>query len=278
MGPRRAVPGPGVHPRRPVRGDARRRARRSRRDGRRARRRDHRGGDARGADGRRSVRAVGGDRRLRPGRVAADATCLRDGSGGMGRQRRTLPPAPRRPVPLGRPECAHEQRVRGRLRRGEVARGPEQHDTDCRSDRCRDLLAGPRCGSLEPDHPHAHDQPGSRPRGGRAALRDDQPGRCRRADQLLERQVLLGLLAADHCHSRGSQRWQSHDRPGSRLESPLRHAAVPRPSVRSRLCQRRRREHPPGLLRHGQDRVQCLQQQLADAGASIACRMPSRRS
>ena len=64
-----------------------------------------------------------------------------------------------------------------------------------------------------------------RPRHGRAGspLRDDQPRRGRRRDRLLERQVLLELLAADRRDPRGRHRRQPGDRsptrPGSRCST-----------------------------------------------------------
>ena len=42
----------------------------------------------------------------------------------------------------------------------------------------------------------------------RTDVRDDQPGRCRRGDRLLEREVPLELLAPDHRHPRGGHRRQ----------------------------------------------------------------------
>ena len=97
----------------------------------------------------------------------------------------------------------------------------------------------------------------------RAAVRDDQPGRRRRGDRLLERQVPLELLAPDHRHPRGRHRRQPghHGRPDldcrcstrprpSPRRAAARHPAVPRQPVRPHLRHRRDRRHAAALLRH----------------------------
>ena len=94
---------------------------------------------------------------------------------------------------------------------------------------------------------------GSRHRRERPPLCDDEPGCGRRLDRLLERQVLLELLAADHGDPRGRRRDgnpATDGRPGlaaalqpdrARLRAAARHPGLPRPSLRAHLHQRRDR-------------------------------------
>ena len=100
----------------------------------------------------------------------------------------------------------------------------------------RDLLAGPRLRALEPHVPHAGDEPAARPRRQRAAVRDREPGRRRRRDRLLEQQVPLEHVAADHRDPRGRERRE----PGHRR--PTRTGC--RCSIRPRRSPRRRRSSP----------------------------------
>ena len=58
----------------------------------------------------------------------------------------------------------------------------------------------------------------------RAAVRDDEPGRGRRGDRLLERQVPLELLAPDHRDPRGRERRQPGDRGRPGLDAAVRPA------------------------------------------------------
>ena len=89
----------------------------------------------------------------------------------------------------------------------------------------------------------------------RAPLRDDEPCRGRRVDRLLERQVALELLAADHRDPRGRGGRQPGDRarPGlgaavrsnrARLRSAARDARLPGPSGRTHLHQPAPRRMP----------------------------------
>ena len=75
---------------------------------------------------------------------------LRPGPRTMGRQRAAIPRAERRDDPLRPPEPAHQHRLCGGLQRGQVSRLAYEHDPHRRSDRGRDLLAGPRAGAVEP--------------------------------------------------------------------------------------------------------------------------------
>ena len=79
----------------------------------------------------------------------------------------------------------------------------DEHEPHRRPDGSRDLLAGQRHLDLEPRLPRAGGERGAGRRRERPPARDDQPGRGRRLDRLLERQVLLELLAADHRDPRG---------------------------------------------------------------------------
>ena len=95
--------------------------------------------------------------------------------------------------------------------------------------------------------------------------RDGEPRRRGRGDQLLERQVALALLAPEgRDPGSGERRQPGHGRrPDLGAAVPRVHAddaaardtAVPGPSVRTRLRQRVGPQHPPGVLRHRQDRL-----------------------
>ena len=61
----------------------------------------------------------------------------------------------------GRAERAHQCRLRGGLQRGQGGRLTHEHDPNGGRDRCCDLLAGPSDGALEPDLSHAGRQPGT---------------------------------------------------------------------------------------------------------------------
>ena len=104
--------------------------------------------------------------------------------------------------------------------------------------------------------------PGAGYRRGGPDVRDDEHGRCGRRDRLLERQVLLELLAADHGDPPGRQRWEPGDRGRPDLDAAVRHAAVPRAPVGTHVHQRGRGGDAPGVLRHGQDRVRYVQRLL----------------
>ena len=162
------------------------------------------------------------------------------------------------------------------------------------SDGGRDLLAGQRTRDLEPGPPGAGHEPGARHRRERPHVRDDEPGRGRRLDRLLERQVLLELLAADHGdpRGRGGRQPGDHGRPGlapalrperSRLRPAARHARLPRPPGRAYLHQRRdhctrsRPSSAPTRSRSRRSATSALPRP-ARPGASTASRERSRRS
>ena len=102
-------------------------------------------------------------------------------------------------------------------------------------------------------------------RGERAPVRDGQPRGGGRRDRLLERQVLLELLAADRRDPRGGTDGNRADagrsglegavRPGDRHRSGALDAGLPGPPVGSQLREQRDAGRDAGVLRHGQDRV-----------------------
>ncbi len=81
----------------------------------------------------------------------------------------------------------------------------------------------------------------------RSPVCDGEPGGSRCLHRLLERQVLLAVLASDHGDPRGRHRWQPGHRGRSNLVAPVRpndtdlqsaaacHSALPRPSLGSRM-------------------------------------------
>ncbi len=158
--------------------------------------------------------------------------------GRLGGEREAVPDRDAVAVPDEGAERADEPRVREGLRRGEVARGHQQHDADGRPDRRGGLLAVRADRALEPGRTRPartavrarHGRPG-------APLRDHQPRGCRRGDQLLERQVPLAVLAAARRDPRGGHGREPRDgarpdlgvavRPGDADHSAARHAAVP---------------------------------------------------
>ena len=95
----------------------------------------------------------------------------------------------------GRPERRHERRVRGGIRGGQGAGGRDRQQPDAGANRAGNLLPPEPHRDVQPDVPNdlRLDVAGCRRSG--AALRDAQPGRRRRADQLLGRQGVLALLA-----------------------------------------------------------------------------------
>ena len=91
------------------------------------------------------------------------------------------------------------------------------------------------------------------------------PRRCRRRHRLLERQVLLELLASNRRDSTCSDRRQPGDRGRPHLAAALRpgdpdnatagDAELPGPPVGPQLREQRDSEHDAGVFRHRQDRV-----------------------
>ena len=183
--------------------------------------------------------------RSRSGRLAADRLAGRSGlrSRRLDRQPEAVPDREPVAVPLGGPERAHERGLCRGVRGGEGARRAEQHEANRRPDGRRRLLAVRSDRALEPARAGAR-RP-VRPRYGRpgSSLRDDQPRRSRRRHLLLERQVLLELLAAEGRDPRGRHGRQPGDdrrpdlgiavRAGDGDDAAARHAAVPRPPVRA---------------------------------------------
>jgi hypothetical protein len=102
----------------------------------------------------------------------------------------------------------------------------------------------------------------------RSLVRDDEPERRGRGDQLLERQVLLGLLAAldgDPAGGRGRQ-------PGHRARPVVDVApngALPRAPVGTPLSRRRNPRGAAKVLRHGQDPVRRDEQSLPRRNALL---------
>ena len=124
----------------------------------------------------------------------------------LGREHEAVPDQEPFAVPLGGPVPAH-QRIRRGLQRGEGARRAEQLDPYGRPDGGRDLLAvrtarsGTCSCGISPIGTTS-----TRPT--RPASRDGQPRGGRRCDRLLERQVLLEVLAAEGGDPRGRDRRQ----------------------------------------------------------------------
>ena len=120
--------------------------------------------------------------------------------------------------------------------------------------------------------------------------RDDQPGRCRRGDRLLEREVPLELLAPDHRHARGGHRRQPrhHSDPAW---LPLFDPATPVAPGRPRWSPRRspttrpattappaRSCAPAVLLRHRPGRVQARSNKSGTTRSSPGCPTRSART
>ena len=114
--------------------------------------------------------------------------------------------------------------------------------------------------NVAPDVERGRPKPGRRPelrrrsRRQRAPVRDDEPERRGCRDQLLERQVLLGLLAAVAGDPRGGQGRQPRDRARHVVDGAP-HRALSRAPVGASVPRRRK---PPGaadVLRHGQGPV-----------------------
>ena len=163
------------------------------------------------------VRARHRSRRLAARSAGGSERDRRSGPDPLGRLRPAVPGPGRRHAPDRRPQRPHERRIRGGLQRGEAGRLPDQHDAHRGSDGGGDLLAGQRDRDLEPRLPEPRPRTGSRHRGQRSPLRDDQPGRGRRLHRLLERQGLPQLLEAHHGDPGGGERREPGDR------RPIRH-------------------------------------------------------
>ena len=105
-----------------------------------------------------------------------------------------------------------------------------QHHAHARRDRRGDLLAGERLLAVQPHLPHPGGRQPPVARRQRADAGDDQPGRRRRGDRLLEREVPLELLAPDHRHPRGRHRRQPghHGRSGPGCRCSTRRPPSPR--------------------------------------------------
>ena len=182
-------------------------------------------------------------------------------------------------VPLGRAERADERRVREGLQRGEGARRAEQHDADGGRDGGGGLLAVPADRALERPRPRPRAPEPLRPRHGRrgASLRDDQPRRGGRRDRLLERQVLLALLAAASGDPGGGHRrnpatiadptWESLFAPATQTTPPLATPPFPDHPVGHGCVSGAVAQRVPGLLRDRQGRVR----RRSEDGRSTAC-------
>ena len=99
--------------------------------------------------------------------------------------------------------------------------------------------------------PGRRPEPRRRPRRQRPAVRDAQPERRGCRDQLLERQVPLGLLAAMAGDPRGGQGRQPCDR-ARRIMDGAAHRALSRAPVGASVPRRRTPPRAAELLRHGQ--------------------------
>ena len=200
-----------------------RRCRQGRRDrGRRCRS----GRDARRENRRRPVRPVLVHRRRRGRRMASDPTWHGQRPVRLGGQRQAVRAPERVAVPVEGPARHQEPCLRQGIQRGEGSRSRGQ-STYGRADRSRPLLRRPSHRVVQPHVPC--DRRGSRPEPRRRSpsLRDVEHRNGGHADQLLERQGGVRLLASDHRHPRGRQRRQPQDRPATphgRRSSPRRPA------------------------------------------------------
>ena len=104
-----------------------------------------------------------------------------------------------------------------------------QHQAHARRDRRGDLLAGERLLAVQPDLPHPGGRQPPVARRQRADAGDDQPGRRRRGDRLLAREVPRELLASDHRHPRGRHRRQPGHHGRSQLAAAVRPVDPRRP-------------------------------------------------
>ena len=180
------------------------------------------------ASSRRSCPASVSTRRLAADRLAGRAG-LR--SRRLDRQPEAVPDRQPVAVPLEGPEQAHERGLREGVRGGEGDRRFEQHDPHRRPDRRRSLLAVRSDRALEPARTRSC-RP-VRPRYGRpgSSLRDDQPRCGGRGNRLLERQVLLELLAAEGRNPRGRHGRQPEDVGDPSWESLFAAATVTTPPL-----------------------------------------------
>ena len=196
---------------------------------------------------RRALRAAAGAVPASARHLAANAAELRDRSRAVGRERAAVPRPERRDAPHRRAERAHQRRLRGGLQRGQGARlthsttrTPDQTDAaifwqdhaialwnrifrTLAASQDLDIVDSARLFAME-----------------NLAAADA-------ANRLLERQVLLAVLASDHGDSRGRHRRQP-GHPGrpdvaaavrpsdTGLPPTARHAALPRSPLGARCA------------------------------------------
>ena len=200
------------------------------------RRRGRRGGDARGTAWRRALRAVHVRDRYRAGRLAAD-DAHRARPRRVGRQPRPFliqsPSQFRSDGPNALTSRAYTQDFNEVKELGSLTSTTRTADQTDRGH----LLAGAAGGAVEPPVPRRSPRRTSGHRRGSPASRHGQPRRRRRRDRLLERQVLLELLAAAWRRSarptptgtppRSPIRTGSRSSTLRRRQPAARHAAVP---------------------------------------------------
>ena len=166
-------------------------------------RRGERGGpgDDRREAGRRTVRAVSMD--TEPGARTLAAPPRPDRadprSNPVGRQHEAVRAAELVAVQDGGATCALVGHLGAGLQRGEGHRLGEQRRPHAHPDVHRPLVAEQPRRELERRRPAARRRLRGQPRRHGPSPRDGEPERGGRVDQLLERQVLLGLLAAVEC-------------------------------------------------------------------------------
>ena len=113
----------------------------------------------------------------------------------------------------------------------------------------RPLLQRQPVGAAQPYVPDHLRDAGAEPGRGRAVVRDAQRRGGGRHHQLLERQAVPLLLAADHSDPRGRQRRQQADGRRHELDAARADPAVLRPRVRVQLHRRVADERRQGVLR-----------------------------
>src|SRR4029450_13535850 len=164
-------------------------------------------GDTRGPRGQRPVRAVSVGAELRARTLAAAGQSGHRAANSrpdpVGRRGEALPHAELLAVPHRGAARSRQRRLRGRVQRGQGARLDQQRGSNGDPDLHRSLVAEHTRRELERRRPRPHRPRRVRHRRQGPAPRDGDPECCGCGDQLLERQVLLGLLAAVECDRTG---------------------------------------------------------------------------